>query len=125
MLTPYRSAETANSRENTDFNAVFSAGRVVVEHVMGLLKGRWTSLKGIRLQVKSLSDLVRVNEWILSCLILHNIVQGRNDEWDEGEDEYIGVTGVGLVDAQGVTSSALGIVLREALKGEMIDQGII
>ncbi len=126
MLTPYRSAETANSTENTAFNAKFSAARVVVEHVMGLLKSRWTSLKGIRIQVKELDDLVRINEWILACLVLHNIVQSLNDEWDEvDEDEYAGVTGVGLVNVQGATSSALGGVLRETLKREMVNQGII
>lgn len=42
MLVPY-SGQIADTPDNVKFNERFSAGRVIIEHVMGLLKSRWSS----------------------------------------------------------------------------------
>ncbi len=51
MLVPYRNPH-AQIEENAAFNLRFSSARVKIEHVMGLLKNRWASLRGLRTQVR-------------------------------------------------------------------------
>ena len=41
-IVPYRSP----GGNQLEFNRKFSSARIIVEHVMGLLKGRWSSLRG-------------------------------------------------------------------------------
>lgn len=86
MLTPY-SGPSANIPDNIRFNETFSAGRVIIEHVMGLLKSRWSSLRGLRTQVRQKSDFVKINRWILATFILHNLVLFCNDQWEEDSED--------------------------------------
>lgn len=64
------------------FNLIFSSERVVIEHVMGLLKNRWSSLRGIRTQLRKKGDLKKINRWILCFIILHNFMIDCEDDWD-------------------------------------------
>lgn len=73
ICTPYRNP-AAQLPDHNLFNFLFSKARVATEHVNGLLKARWTSLRGIRIKVKHPSDFDRINKWIVSCLILHNFL---------------------------------------------------
>jgi hypothetical protein len=59
---------------------------------MGLLKSRWASLKNIRIQIKKQEDFVKVNEFVICCFILHNIMILVNDPWDV--DYTIGIMNV-------------------------------
>ena len=86
LCTPYRQP-AASIPHNKVFNELFSSGRIVIEHVNGILKGRFSSLRGIRIQVKTAEDFQRINEWITVCLILHNILLRFNDTWDEEDEE--------------------------------------
>lgn len=78
-VCPYK-LPAANLQENADFNLAVSRGRVCVEHVFGLLKNRFMSLKGIPIQVTKLSDFERINKWIKTCCILHNLIMLFGDE---------------------------------------------
>lgn len=60
--------------DQLEFNRKFSSARIIVEHVMGLLKGRWSSLRGLRVQIQKKEDIESVNQWIVAILILHNMV---------------------------------------------------
>jgi hypothetical protein len=80
QIVPYRNPQG----EQSEFNMEFSSARIIVEHVMGLLKGRWGSLRGLRIQIHKKEDIERVNRWIVAVLILHNMVMKFNDNW-EGE----------------------------------------
>jgi len=95
ICTSYRKP-AALLPENEVFNVLFSTARVKIEHVNGILKARFTSLKGLRILVRQLEDFVRVNEWIVICIILYNILLNFKDEWpdddvdqqeEEGEQE--------------------------------------
>ena len=90
LCTPYRQP-AASLEENELFNHLFSKGRVFIEHVNGILKSRFGSLKGIRINVSKVEDFERVNEWVLVCLILHNILMIHNDdsefEVEESDDD--------------------------------------
>ncbi len=61
---------------------------------MGLLKNRWSSLRGLRLQFRNKDDLKSINNWIRffivdsqnrCCLILHNVMKFVNDVWEDEE----------------------------------------
>jgi hypothetical protein len=70
-----------------------------VEHCNGLLKNRWSSLKGIRRVIKDKKDSEFVVKWIESCIILHNILimdccdywdyDYQNEELDLDEAQYL------------------------------------
>ena len=84
-LIPCRNPQES---EKLEFNRKISSARIIVEHVMGILKGRWGSLRGLRVKIKEKEDTKKANNWIICCLILHNIVTGFNDGWvDEFVDE--------------------------------------
>ena len=59
---------------------------MIIEHVNGLLKARWASLRGIRIQVKRVKDLKAVCDHITVCLILHNLMIDFDDEWEDDID---------------------------------------
>lgn len=48
-----------------------------------MLKGRWTSLTGLRLLISSLDQYKFAVKWGVACCVLHNILLGLNDEWLE------------------------------------------
>lgn len=82
-LIPYKMP----TRDQLEFNRKISSARIIVEHVMGLLKGRWCSLRNLRIQIHKKEDVEKVNKWIVACLILHNMVTGFNDDWEDNFQE--------------------------------------
>ena len=71
----------ASEPVNKLFNELYSKGRCLIEHLNGILKARWMSLKGLRIQVKKKEDFAKVNKHIVVCLILHNLLIDWNDNW--------------------------------------------
>lgn len=64
-----------------------------MEHCIGILKGHFQSLKGLRLAIRGERDITRMVCWILTCCVLHNLVlqdafdsEWAEDEGDEGRD---------------------------------------
>jgi hypothetical protein len=87
MCTPYKRPLSLIPHHEL-FNKLFSSARVLIEHLNGILKARFSSLRGIRTQVKELKDFDKVNKWIVVCLILHNLMVEFNDEeWTNDEEE--------------------------------------
>ncbi len=83
-LTPYKMPVG----DQNQFNYKISSARIIVEHVMGLLKVRWSSLRGMRVLIHQERDTKKANDWIVACLILHNMVMSFKDNWEENlEDE--------------------------------------
>eukprot|EP00474_Spongospora_subterranea_P002048 CRZ02506.1 hypothetical protein [Spongospora subterranea] len=87
VLIPYI-APQCNERSNAKFNLRLSQARVSNEHVNGLLKGRFQTLKGLRLKLNDASSAKRIVEWVSACIILHNIVQGRRCAQDDLQEEH-------------------------------------
>lgn len=72
------------------FNTCVAHVRVVNEHTIGVLKGRWASLKELRIQLNKKEDMERILRWITACIVLHNMLISQNDDWtsdDESSDE--------------------------------------
>lgn len=60
--------------------------RVVNEHTIGVLKGRWSSLRELRVQIRQNEDMNRVLLWLSACVVLHNMVLLFGDDWpSDGE----------------------------------------
>lgn len=97
-IPPYKRPQS-NLPKNKAFNYFLSNQRVIVEHCNGLLKNRWSSLKGIRRVIKDKKDSEFVVKWIESCIILHNILimdccdywdyDYQNEELDLDEAQYL------------------------------------
>jgi hypothetical protein len=88
ICSPYRQP-AANIPDNKLFNELFSSARVVIERVNGILKGRFSSLRGVRTQIKSAADFDAFCIHIVCCIVLYNMTLMLNDEWiEENDDEY-------------------------------------
>lgn len=61
------------------FNQLLSRARVSIENCFGALKGRFTSLEELRIQLKVEKDVDRHSRWIVTCLILHNFCLKHDD----------------------------------------------
>lgn len=112
-MTPYKGTALENPL-NQEFNKIISAVRVVIEHVNGILKGRWSSLRGIRRQINKHEDFLWINNWIVCAIILHNILVELNDHW---ADEYLEDNDGDLENS--ISGTMEGSAFREALKGVM------
>ena len=118
ICTPYRKP-AALIPENQVFNILFSTARVKIEHVNGILKARFSSLKGLRIQVKKLDDFVRVNEWIVVCIILYNILLSFKDEWDDDGIEVDEDEGMNGTDT--IIDTHNGDVLRATVQNNLLN----
>lgn len=84
------------SEKSEFFNYRISSGRVYSEHGYGMLKGKFPSLRDLRIMITCDKDHAFACHWIEACLILHNLcidddfhdeawlLYGRDDE-DEGQ----------------------------------------
>lgn len=67
---------------NKQFDTAVAHIRIRSEHCMGALKGRWQSLRGLRIVVNRKRDHEFACDWIRMCLVLHNLVIDiEGEEW--------------------------------------------
>jgi hypothetical protein len=71
MIIPYAMPEKLEE-DNGRFNYRLSSVRIESEHAIGYLKGRFQSLRELRLKVNSEDHVQYVNLWIQACIILHS-----------------------------------------------------
>ena len=65
------------------FNEVCASARVVAEHTIGLLKMRWQSLRGLPVPILGPQDVRTATDWIMACVVLHNLLHHENNRVDE------------------------------------------
>lgn len=82
---PGQSQLPSNERK---FNSHMSHGRVEIEHTFGILKGRFSSLRGLRTSNRRGKDEIKAGCWIRACVILHNLLHEDEDEIDD-DDAWI------------------------------------
>jgi len=87
--------------EKDDFNKKLRSSRVKIEHAFGWLKAFCRCLNSLRLDYCSENDMRRLNQQIMACVVLYNIletVEFKNNEaesdemdgfmdWDEQSDD--------------------------------------
>lgn len=83
LILPYK--QPANrTRENQTFNYHLSKIRIRCEHTIGYLKGRFQSLKELRVRIRSAEDLAFATAWINACIVLHTFCMDQELEINEG-----------------------------------------
>lgn len=74
--------------ENVQHNYYVSNVRVRSEHCMGFIKGRWSSLRGLRLCIDTAEGLQIASIWVATCIILHAFAMKYEARGDINEDEF-------------------------------------
>ncbi|KAK1867649.1 hypothetical protein I4F81_010154 [Pyropia yezoensis] len=105
VLGPYKGPEstTPNRRK---YNYQVACLRVRSEHTIGILKGRFCSLKELRPGIGSDKAFAHATEWILACCVLLNIYKAENDgalervQEDEGPPSTLESLGSGVLGAR-------------------------
>ena len=79
--------KTANNQIHPDkefFNKFLSKPRVLSEHTIGILKGRWQFLRSIRMRLSdNENDLRNILNYITVAIIIHNILIGFGNNGEE------------------------------------------
>ena len=77
---------------NAIFDKMVSHLQVRSEHCMGMLKGRWQCLCGLRVSIDSKEEHVAACRWITIAIILHNFIIGI--EGSDAAHEFAGAPGL-------------------------------
>ena len=64
------------------FNSKLAIPRILSEHCIGRLKGRFQLLKRLRVLIRTRKDVKRLNRCIMTCAVLHNLL--LHDKCSEG-----------------------------------------
>jgi DDE superfamily endonuclease len=70
IIAPYKAPER-NQPDNEVFNNHVSILRIRSEHAIGFLKGRFQSLKNLRLHIKDRISHVIGTYWVAACIGIH------------------------------------------------------
>lgn len=103
-----------NSQENTTYNYHVSCIRICSEHCVGFLKGRWSSLCGLRVRIDSVQDKSFATLWVISCIHLHNFALMHEQGMDMEADQFY-ITGVQLMEEERVAVENWQNMLAEQL----------
>lgn len=68
-------------KENCSFNYYLSRIRIQSEYAISYLKGRFQSLKELRIQILNPQDLAYATLWINYYIILHAFVSITSKNW--------------------------------------------
>ena len=88
VVTPYKRPWSLQT-ENRIFNYHVSKVRVRSEHAVGFLKGRFASLKGLRLRIEDADGHIIALSWIKACIVLHTLIfwiEKGHEDWTEQEE---------------------------------------
>lgn len=126
---PYRDLE-----ENEVFNNHVSMVRIRSEHAIGFLKGRFKSLKGLRVKIVDERSHRFATYWVLACIVVHTFaMQCEEEEYsdsDSEDDPFVGEgassgsdddqpeAGPSWSSSQRLTAAR---AFRERLKAELFD----
>jgi hypothetical protein len=88
LVTPYTHPDSEDP-ENAQFNWHHSKARVRCEHAIGWLKGRFQSLRELRLTVKNQEHIEYTVQWIQACIVLHNFCLDWEDKVYEVDEFFV------------------------------------
>ena len=79
-IPPYK-APSSELPDNSAFNFHLACSRVRNEHCIGILKGRWQSMKELRHRLRTADNMENLCFWVISCCVLHNVLLQTGDKW--------------------------------------------
>ena len=82
-ILPALCPSSCTTPEKTSFNYHLAQSRVRIEHAIGILKGRFASLREIHSPIRNEKEMKQTNNWITVCLILHNLLANLKDQWND------------------------------------------
>jgi len=87
VVAPYKKP-LRDRPENQVFNNHLSILRIRSEHAIGFLKGRFQSLKSLRLNIKDEATHKFATYWVAACIAVHSFaMQCEADEKESDDDE--------------------------------------
>jgi len=86
MIAPYE--DSTASDDDREFNSLHEEAQDTIIYSLGWLRLKWSSLQGLTMKIKKCYDIDRVLDWIMTCLILHNLCLTHPDGLGTG-DVYI------------------------------------
>jgi|SRR5882757_4491804 len=72
---------------------------------MGFLKGRWSSLRGLRISINESAHIHYASLWITSCIILHTFAIRQEAGLDMSTNEFY-LEGLRIADEERVSNAA-------------------
>ncbi|KAF7372947.1 DDE Tnp4 domain-containing protein [Mycena sanguinolenta] len=85
MVSPYKKPYSLEPG-NEEFNNHVSMVRIRSEHAIGFLKGRFQSLKGLRISIKDDKTHQFATYWVAACVAVHSFAMHCEDE-ERGPEE--------------------------------------
>ena len=73
LVTPYKKPWSLQP-DNRTFNYYLSKVRVRSEHAVGYLKGRFASLRQLRIRILDAESHIAALSWIKACIIIHTMI---------------------------------------------------
>jgi DDE superfamily endonuclease len=88
-VAPYKKPER-NLPENDAFNTQVSKLRIRSEHAIGFLKGRFHSLKNLRVNIRDKDSHILATYWVAACIGLHSFAMQCEDKERELDSDNSG-----------------------------------
>ena len=82
VIGPFKEPE-CTCPDHRNFNYQLARLRVKSEHAIGILKGRWSSLKEMRMALATDHQFACAMSWITACIVLHNVCVDEGDRFPE------------------------------------------
>ncbi|MBW0460888.1 hypothetical protein O181_000603 [Austropuccinia psidii MF-1] len=87
-VVPAYKGVVAQNEDNNSFNYCLAKPRVIIKHEIGILKGWWFSLREIQKQMRDNHEIKYFVSWVVSCTILHNMLEEIGNEWFDLYEDY-------------------------------------
>jgi DDE superfamily endonuclease len=104
LIAPYKKPER-DLLDNTLFNNHVSMVRIRSEHAIGFLKGRFHSLKRLRVNIQNKKSHKLATYWVAACIGLHSFAMQCEDEENPDRDTTNAGTCDPFID-EGLSSSS-------------------
>ena len=77
-------------KHNAEFNLHVARLRIRSEHAIGFLKGRFPSLRGLRLQINNAKMHRIATYWVAVCIAIHTFaIRVEGEEWGVEDEGYL------------------------------------
>lgn len=104
-----------NLSDNEIFNNYISILRIRSEHTIGFLKGRFQSLKRLRVLIKDAETHRFATYWVIACIVVHTYAMrcekeergDDNESWDPLDDPFL-VQGLSVTQGHERTTGETG-----------------